>query len=683
MFNLVIVESPAKAKTIESYLGDDYKVVSSVGHILDLATSGPGGLGIDVENDFTPTYKFATGKKKVFNEILKLAKDADKIFIATDPDREGEAIGWHLAKELDLNIEDKNRIVFVEITKNAVIQGIQDVRSLDMDLVKSQETRRMIDRIMGFKLSKLLQNKIKAKSAGRVQSVALRMIVEREEEIRLFIPIEYWKLIAKTPDLEIEYTKNDKKIEKQIIQDLYNKSLDHKQLEVIDVKTKQKQQKPKLVFTTSTFQQDVVNKLGYSSRHAMSIAQKLYEGISINNESEGLITYMRTDSNRLSNDFVNSAKTLIKNKYGEKYVGTYFSPKPKNGVQDAHEGIRPTNLKKSPEVMKPYLSIEEYRVYKLIWNRTIGAIMSNALLETSTYLFKNKANVEFKTSSTIVLFEGYRKIYADDIEVSSLKKSYKIGEIVDVIDYVTTQHFTSPKPRYTEARLIKELEENGVGRPSTYASIIDTIKARNYVFVEEKKFVPTESGELVTNKLKEFFEQMINVGYTSELEGKLDLIAIGEQHNVVLLNDFYDEFMVMLENANEKMEKIEAQKTGDLCPKCGHDLVIRKGKFGDFVACSNFPACKHVVVDESKQHGKCPLCLIGNVTERMTKRCKTFYTCDTYPACNLAVWTLEELENFDAKSYIAKKEQEVKEKKELAALKKKTKKSSRKKTKKT
>ncbi|MGL5021449.1 MAG: DNA topoisomerase, partial [Mycoplasmatales bacterium] len=402
-----------------------------------------------------------------------------------------------------------------------------------------QETRRMIDRIMGFKLSKLLQNKIKAKSAGRVQSVALRMIVEREDEIRLFVPTEYWKLIANTPDLEIEYTKNDKKIEKKIIQDLYNKSLDHKQLEVIDVKTRQKQQKPKLIFTTSTFQQDVVNKLGYSSRRAMSIAQKLYEGISINGESEGLITYMRTDSNRLSNDFVNSAKSFIENKYGKKYVGTYFSPKPKNGVQDAHEGIRPTNLKKTPEVMKLFLSVEEYRVYKLIWNRTIGAIMTNALLETSTYLFENKNKVEFKTSSTIVLFDGYRKVYTDDIEVSSLKKSYKMGEVVDVIDYVTTQHFTSPKPRYTEARLIKELEENGVGRPSTYASIIDTIKARNYVVVEEKKFVPTESGELVTNKLKEFFEQMINVGYTSELEEKLDLIAIGEEYNVVLLNSFY------------------------------------------------------------------------------------------------------------------------------------------------
>ncbi|MGL5020428.1 MAG: DNA topoisomerase, partial [Mycoplasmatales bacterium] len=284
-----------------------------------------------------------------------------------------------------------------------------------------------------------------------------------------------------------------------------------------------------------------------------------------------------------------------------------------------------------------------------------------------------------KTSSTIVLFDGYRKVYTDDIEVSSLKKSYKMGEVVDVIDYVTTQHFTSPKPRYTEARLIKELEENGVGRPSTYASIIDTIKARNYVLVEEKKFVPTESGELVTNKLKEFFEQMINVGYTSELEEKLDLIAIGEEYNVVLLNAFYDEFMIMLENANENMEKIDAEKTGELCPKCEHDLVIRKGKFGDFVACSNFPACKYVVVDQSKQHGKCPLCGVGNVTERMTKRGKMFYTCDTYPACNLAVWTLAELENFDAKNYILKKEQEAKDKKQLALLKKKSKKSSKKK----
>jgi DNA topoisomerase-1 len=665
MYNLVIVESPAKAKTIEGYLGSEYKVISSVGHILDLATTGPYGLGIDVENDFAPTYKFMRGKKKVFNDIQKLAKKADKIYIATDPDREGEAIGWHLATELGLDINDMNRIVFVEITKNAVLQGIEDVRSLDMDLVKSQETRRMIDRIMGFRLSKLLQKKIKAKSAGRVQSVALRMIVEREQEIRAFIPDEYWKLFAKTDLLDLDYVGNDKKSSSEIIHDLYNKSLGNNKLVVEDVKLRQKKVKPKTVYTTSTFQQDAVNKLGFTSRRAMSNAQRLYEGVSVNGEVEGLITYMRTDSNRLSPDFVKKCMGYIKTAYGENYIGSYFSKKPKDGVQDAHEGIRPTNLNKTPAFMKQYLTNDEYKVYRLIWNRTIAALMANAELETCTYLFKNESNVEFKTSSTVVLFDGYRVLYMEEDEVT-LDKSYKVGDFVDVVDYFKTQHFTQPKPRFTEARLIKELEENGVGRPSTYASIIDTISERGYVNLIDKKFEPTETGELVIEKLKEFFEGIVNVSYTSEMEKKLDLIAMGQEYNIVLLNSFYDEFMQMIENADEKMEKIEAQKTGEICPECGHDLVIRKGRFGDFVACSNYPACKYVVIDEAKSHGECPLCHEGTIIEKNTKRGKVFYSCNKYPACNLAIWELSELDNFDPDAYRAKKEEEAQRKKETA-----------------
>jgi len=669
MYNLVIVESPAKAKTIEGYLGSEYKVISSVGHILDLATTGPHGLGIDVENDFAPTYKFMRGKKKVFNDIQKLAKKADKIYIATDPDREGEAIGWHLAMELGLDVNDMNRIVFVEITKNAVIQGIEDVRCLDMNLVKSQETRRMIDRIMGFRLSKLLQKKIKAKSAGRVQSVALRMIVEREQEIRSFIPQEYWKLFAKTELLDLDYIGNEKKTSGDIIDQLYEQSIGDNKLLVEDVKVRQKKVKPKTVYTTSTFQQDAVNKLGFTSRRAMSNAQRLYEGVSVNGEVEGLITYMRTDSNRLSPEFVKNCMGYIKTTYGEKYIGSYFSKKPKEGVQDAHEGIRPTNLNKTPEFMKQYLTEDEFKVYRLIWNRTIAALMASSELETCTYLFRNESNVEFKTSSTVVLFDGYRAVYMEEDEVT-LDKSYQVGDVVEVCEYFKTQHYTQPKPRFTEARLIKELEENGVGRPSTYASIIDTINERGYVNLVDKKFEPTESGELVIEKLTEFFEGIVNVAYTSQMEEKLDLIAMGQEYNLVLLNRFYDEFMLMLENADEKMEKIEAQKTGESCPECGHDLVIRKGRYGDFTACSNFPACKYVVLDEAKSHGKCPLCNDGTVIEKNTKRGKIFYSCSKYPTCDLAVWELSELVDFDAEAYRSKKNEESLRKKEIAKKKK-------------
>lgn len=675
MYNLVIVESPSKAKTIEGYLGKDYKVVSSVGHIRDLATSGPGGLGIDVEDNYRPTYKAIRGKKKVINEIVKLAKKADKIYIATDPDREGEAIGWHLADEIGLDLTEENRVAFLEITKSGVERGINEVTKLDMDLVHSQEARRMIDRIMGFKLSKLLQKKIKAKSAGRVQSVALRMIVEREMEIRAFIPEEYWKLFALVGDKELQYVKNEKRLGKDEVKRLYETLMGEHKLTVSSITKTNRKQKPKVAFTTSTLQQTAINRLGFSSRRTMVAAQRLYEGAEVNGTAQGLITYMRTDSVRLSDDFIKQAMGYVKNTYGEEYVGKYFVKKSKQNVQDAHEAIRPTNLSLTPSVVKPFLEVDQYKLYTLIWNRTISALMAEAKLETSKYLFESKDGIEFKASNTKVIFDGYRKLFIDQ-EIDDLNNEfkYKEGEVLDVNEYKQTQHFTQPKPRYTEARLIKELEENGVGRPSTYSSIIETIKARNYVDVEERKFKPTESGELVIEKLIEFFGTLVNVEYTSHMENDLDLIAQAKLEEIALIDKFYHELEALLKNADENMEKIEAEKTGELCPECGSDLVIRKGKYGDFVACSNFPKCRYIKQDEDKVHGTCPECKEGQVVEKTTKRKKTFFGCNNFPKCKYASWDLEEVKANQADPEFAEKIKAVREEEAKKTPKKKTRK---------
>lgn len=675
MYNLVIVESPSKAKTIEGYLGKDYKVVSSVGHIRDLATSGPGGLGIDVEDNYRPTYKAIRGKKKVINEIVKLAKKADKIYIATDPDREGEAIGWHLADEIGLDLTEENRVAFLEITKSGVERGINEVTKLDMDLVHSQEARRMIDRIMGFKLSKLLQKKIKGKSAGRVQSVALRMIVEREKEIRAFIPEEYWKLFALVGDKELQYVKNEKRLEKDEVKRLYETLMGEHKLTVSSITKTNRKQKPKVAFTTSTLQQTAINRLGFSSRRTMVAAQRLYEGAEVNGTAQGLITYMRTDSVRLSDDFIKQAMGYVKNTYGEEYVGKYFVKKSKQNVQDAHEAIRPTNLSLTPSVVKPFLEVDQYKLYTLIWNRTISALMAEAKLETSKYLFESKDGIEFKASNTKVIFDGYRKLFIDQ-EIDDLNNEfkYKEGEVLDVNEYKQTQHFTQPKPRYTEARLIKELEENGVGRPSTYSSIIETIKARNYVDVEERRFKPTESGELVIEKLIEFFGTLVNVEYTSHMENDLDLIAQAKLEEIALIDKFYHELEALLKNADENMEKIEAEKTGELCPECGSDLVIRKGKYGDFVACSNFPKCRYIKQDEDKVHGTCPECKKGQVVEKTTKRKKTFFGCNNFPKCKYASWDLEEVKANQADPEFAGKIKAVREEEAKKTPKKKTRK---------
>ncbi len=642
MYNLVIVESPAKAKTIESYLGADYKVVSSVGHVRDLATTGSGGLGIDVENDFAPSYTYIRGKKKVVNEIVKLATFADNVYIATDPDREGEAIGWHLADILELKLDAPNRVIFSEITKEGVLNGIENVRSLDMNLVDSQETRRKVDRIMGFKLSKLLQKKIKAKSAGRVQSVALLMIVNREVEIEAFIPVEYYKLFAKYNDKELDYVKNNDKVSKDEIMKLYDLVTNGKnELVVSEIKKSTKSLKPKKVYTTSTFQQDVINRLGYNARKTMQIAQKLYEGIEVDGQLTGLITYMRTDSTRLADGFVRDAKRYIKGAYGKEYVGEYKTKTTKN-AQDAHEGIRPTNLFYPPSKLKGVLTDEQLKVYTLIWNRALAAIMTNAKTQTSTYIFSSEDNVDFKTTNTIVLFDGFRKLYAEEIEDENPNFDYKEGQVLSGCEFYNTKHFTKPKPRYTEASLIKELEENGVGRPSTYASIIDTLKTRNYVDVDARRFFPTKDGRDVVSFLEANFSSIINVNYTSDLENKLDLIAHNSAKQVEVLQEFYDDLEVLITKANEEVKDFVPEKTGNKCPECGGDLVMRKGRFGEFEACSNFPSCRYITPQEVDKLADCPKCG-GPVVEKRTRRGKVFYGCNNFPKCDYAVWSEEEL----------------------------------------
>lgn len=638
--NLVIVESPSKSKTIEKYLGSDFEVTSSKGHIRDLATTGKGGLGVDVENSFKPNYVINKDKKDVVKELKKCVKDADYVYLATDPDREGEAISWHLAEVLGIDQTLSNRVVFNEVTRDAVIDALNHPRTIDQNLVKSQETRRVLDRIIGFKLSKLLQKKIKSKSAGRVQSVALRLICEKEKEIEAFIPEEYWKVKAlfEKDDIsfEAELAKyQGKKIElKNEEQTLAVYESLNKEFIVSDVKKTQKKRASKPPFITSTLQQEASSKLNFKAKRTMMIAQKLYEGIDIGEETVGLITYMRTDSIRLSDTFIEEAKDYIEKKYGKDYVGSVKVSKKKENVQDAHEGIRPTSVMRTPESMEEYLSADEFKLYSLIYARAVASLMAPAKLNSTSLALDNNG-YEFKASGSIITFDGYLRVYG-----SYEKQSDEILPVVVVDeklmsqDIQKSQHFTKPPARYTEAKLIKELEELGIGRPSTYASIIDTIVTRQYVEMVDKAFKPTESGVLTNDKLVEFFDSIINVEYTASMEQELDEIAEGEDNYVNALTKFEDKFEPLLENAYDKMEQIQPEKTGEQCPECGGDLVIRKGRYGTFVACSNYPTCKYIKKEPEKIEytgETCPKC--GSPMIYKTGRFGKFEACSNYPEC--------------------------------------------------
>ena len=639
--NLVIVESPSKSKTIEKYLGNDYQVVSSKGHVRDLATSGKYGLGVDIEDHFKPNYITIKGKKKVIDELKKDCKNAKFVYLATDPDREGEAISWHLYDVLGLKPEQYDRIVFHEITKPAILEALKHPRKIDQDLVNSQETRRILDRIIGFRLSKFIQSKTSGSSAGRVQSVALKLIVDREREIENFQKEEYWTITASFDGFDADLFEYDhKEIEiknEQEADHILEQLKPTFQIESIEKKKKSKKSKPP--FITSTLQQDASNKLGFTAKKTMSIAQKLYEGIDLGSETVGLISYMRTDSIRLSDEFVKSAYGYIKATYGEEYIGTVKHTRKKENVQDAHEAIRPTSVMRTPEAVKAYLSSDEFKLYSLIYKRTLASLMADAKVNQTTIIFDNN-DYKFKTTGQVMLFEGYLKIYKD-YESSEDKILPELNEKQECItnDVSCEQHFTKPPARYTEAKLIKELEELGIGRPSTYAKIIDTIKERNYVEVEDKKFKPTEMGIETTDKLQEFFSDLINVEYTRDMEEDLDEIALGKEVWNEVLAQFYELFEPRVKSAFSDMEKKAPEETGEVCPECGNPLVVRKGKYGEFIACSNYPTCKYVKKEKAEEVVvmDCPEC-DGKIIERKTRKGKIFYGCSNYPKCKFASW---------------------------------------------
>ncbi len=652
MKKLVIVESPSKSKTIGKYLGDDYVVLSSVGHVRDLATSGKGGLGVDVEDDFKAKYIISKDKKKVVSELKKEAKKADKVYLATDLDREGEAISWHLAELLDLDLEDENRIVFNEITKNAILEAVENPRKIDMDLVESQETRRILDRIIGFRLSTLLNSKIKSRSAGRVQSVALKLIADREAEINAFVSEEYWSIRADfmkdTVLVESELMHIDKKKAEIPNEEAANEIIEKTKGEftITSVSTKSRAKKPKLPFITSTLQQEASTKLRFNARKTMSVAQSLYEGVELDSEVEGLITYMRTDSYRLSPIFYNEAFAYIEEVWGKKYVGKY-RPAKNESAQDAHEAIRVTNINFTPESLKKNLSPDQFKLYSLIYARTVASLMKDAKVETNTVIFSQDI-YDFRASGQRVTFDGYLKVYAQYEQVSEQTLPEFIEDSKIKAEKVEgKQHFTQPPSRYTEARLIKALEENGIGRPSTYASIIDAITKRNYTDYKSstegsstKVFFPTERGLLTNTELQKFFNPVINEDYTAKMESDLDLVADGKQDRLDILTDFYAPFTELVDHAYENMEKIEPEKTGEKCPDCEEGmLVIREGRYGKFISCDQFPTCKYTrPLEENKKSQPelleelCPDC--GSpLVKRKNRFGKYFIGCSTFPKC--------------------------------------------------
>ena len=638
---LVIVESPSKSKTIEKYLGSDYKVVSSLGHIRDLSTSGKYGFGIEIENGFKPNYEIIKGKKKLVTELKKQVKESDFVYLATDPDREGEAISWHLFDALGLSQDKYRRIVFNEITKDVILSSFEKARTIDDDLVRSQETRRMLDRIIGFRLSKLMQSKTGGKSAGRVQSVALKLVVDKEREIEAFQSEDYYEIDANFNEFESKLDSfNNKKIEIKTEEEA--KEIINSLSEVFTVKKIDKQiknKKAKAPHITSTLQQEASNKLNFTSKKTMMIAQKLYEGITLKDETVGLITYMRTDSIRLSDEFIKSTYGYIKDNYGEKYIGYVKKSKKTENIQDAHEAIRPTSIQRTPELVKPYLTLDEYKLYKMIYYRALASLMKDAEVESTTIILDNN-NYQFKTTGSILQFDGYLKVYSDYednndtiLPIIEEKQELKAQEI----NY--TKHTTKPPSRYTESKLIKEMENLGIGRPSTYATTIGILSERGYVKIIEKKFHPTEIGIETTDKLQEYFKDIINVDYTKEMEDDLDKIADGNLIWTSLLERFYKEFEPKVKDAFSNMEKKPAEVTGEICPNCGNPLVIKRSKYGEFVACSNYPECKYIKTEKEmpKEIMDCPKCS-GKIIEKKTRRGKIFYGCNSYPKCDFATW---------------------------------------------
>ena len=654
---LIIVESPAKANTIKKFLGSDVKVVASMGHIRDLPKSK---LGVDIEHDFEPEYINIRGKASLINSLKKDAKSAKKVYLATDPDREGEAIAYHLAYILGIPLDSICRVTFNEITKETVQKSIKEPRKIDMNLTAAQQARRVLDRIVGYQISPILWKKVKrGLSAGRVQSVAVKLIVDREEEIEKFIPEEYWNIYVKLIKNDEKFTaklygKDGKKIElhnEKEVKEILSKIENGKYI-VTDVKKGEKKRTPAPPFTTSTMQQEASRKLGFAIRKTMNVAQGLYEGVSVPEKGTvGLITYMRTDSTRISEEARHSAKKYITSEYGEKYYENRYY-KTKADAQDAHEGIRPTYVELTPDMIKDSLTPDQYKLYKLIYNRFIASQMSSAIFDTITANIdvKDKETYNFRASGQTLKFKGFMTLYVEDKDEKSDEDDennipeLEVGETVKKEKIEPKQSFTEPPPRYTEASLVKTLEEKGIGRPSTYATIISTIIDRRYVEKEQKQLVPTELGKVVNNLLISSFKDIINVEFTAEIEDRFDKIAEGEEAWKDVIRKFYAPFKVELEKANEELEhvKIEDEVSNVKCEKCGRMMVIKYGKYGKFLACPGYPECKNIKSYAEKIDVPCPVCG-GDVFVRKTKRGKAYYICsnnnkDNPNPCNFISW---------------------------------------------
>ena len=649
---LVIVESPAKAKTISKILGRNYKVVASVGHVRDLPKSR---LGVEIENDFEPDYINIRGKGPLIKDLKKEAKKADKVFLATDPDREGEAISWHLAYILGLDENEKYRVEFNEITKERIKQAIKSPRNLDKNLVDAQQARRILDRLVGYKISPLLWKKIKkGLSAGRVQSVAVKLICDRESEIDEFIPVEYWTIKALLNKDEqgfesnfygVEKNGKDKKLQinSKSESDSILKELKKNEFIVNEVKKGKRKRNPYPPYTTSTMQQDASKKLGFSTKKTMMVAQQLYEGIDLKKGGiTGLITYMRTDSTRVSNEAMSVARSYIENKFGKEYSngGRSYSNKSKKETQDAHEGIRPTYIDHSPDDIKDYLNKDQYRLYKMIWSRFMGSQMKEALYNTLNVRIMNGQYV-FRSNGSQLVFPGFLTIYSTtDEETSDMAlPTMNKGDILDLDKLEPKQNFTQPPARFTEASLIKLMEEMGIGRPSTYSPTISTILSRGYVVLEKKSFYPTELGLLVNELLTEYFTHVVNEKFTANLEDELDDIASGSTFWKEVVRDFYKDFHKELVIAEEEIDKIEIEdEVSDvICEKCGRNMVVKHGRFGKFLACPGYPECKNTKPIVDKIEVPCPKCG-GDVVRKRSKKGRVFYGCNNYPDCDFVSW---------------------------------------------
>lgn len=649
---LVIVESPAKAKTIGKYLGSKYIVKASMGHIRDLPKSQ---IGVEIEKQFQPRYITIRGKGSVLKELKDAAKKVKKIYLAADPDREGEAIAWHLAYYLDLGENEPCRVVFNEITKQAVKDAFKTPRTINTDLVNAQQARRILDRLVGYKISPLLWKKVKkGLSAGRVQSVACKIIIDRENEINAFVPEEYWSitahLTAEKKPLEAKfYSLNGEKLELKSEADVQKvlAAMDNQPFSVLDVKEKERQRHPSPPFITSSLQQEAARKLNFRAAKTMSVAQQLYEGIDLGKEGTvGLITYMRTDSTRISPVAQEEAKQFILEKYGKDYVPD--SPrvygKKNSNAQDAHEGIRPSSVLRVPDEIKSYLSRDQYRLYKLIWERFVSSQMTSAILDTMTVEIGAGAAV-FRAVGSKLKFPGFMKVYVEGNDDGSTEEEKLLpplakGDTLSSQSIEPKQHFTQPPPRYTEARLVRTLEELGIGRPSTYAPTLETIQKRGYVAIEDKKFVPTELGELVIQLMVEFFPEILDVEFTAHMEDELDQVEEGQENWVRVLDTFYETFEKRLKVAEEEMKEVEIQDevSDELCEKCGKPLVYKMGRFGKFLACSGFPDCRNTKPIVKDIGVTCPKCNTGSVVERRSKKGRIFYGCDRYPECDFISW---------------------------------------------